>query len=632
MTDHTRVLYVDDDANSLEVRAMMLGEYGFDVVTETNVADARRRLAEAEIDCVLSDLDMPDEDGFDLLEYVRDTHPELPFIMFTSHESENVIEDALESGATDYFPKSMTNVSYRLLAHRIEQAIRTAEAEQGIAAGPGTPPTTESEDKEEVGVAQTEFDPPTDRSRTADSPGRDSAVPAEKTSATSMAYPTTPAPSSGEGTATVSATASNWKPATPEDPSAEERTWNVTSETENALAWLDSDEGRPREDERASEQNRTPDGEAVERDGFIYPAARAGSDRQEKQPVDDSESAEEELGSDDLGIVGTVDVGDEPEEPDVEAESTEVESEPDPEEALPISGIPPSESSAEPATPVDATEEDDTSNISRSVAVGAEGTGRGTDESGLGSKINLGVDAPEAVSEAQSTTVETESAVDDEESPLDEQPKPEVEPDVEPKPGASDHDHDHVHLDGFEPLPGEGVLVECGSQDDRKGHACLDLLGLDNVEGRNVLLIRYRQIGSDRLRRIAENAEDVHLISIGYRQTIPDALDDLVEMTRISNPSELTRLGIVMTRVIENWDAESLDTVICVDSLNVLMGYTDERSVFRFLHVLLSKLRSANAISHFHIEPSGGGTQSADTLKPLFDSVITIDDDGVHIE
>jgi len=145
-------------------------------------------------------------------------------------------------------------------------------------------------------------------------------------------------------------------------------------------------------------------------------------------------------------------------------------------------------------------------------------------------------------------------------------------------------------------------------------------------------LIRYRQIGSDRLRRIAENAEDVHLISIGYRQTIPDALDDLVEMTRISNPSELTRLGIVMTRVIENWDAESLDTVICVDSLNVLMGYTDERSVFRFLHVLLSKLRSANAISHFHIEPSGGGTQSADTLKPLFDSVITIDDDGVHIE
>jgi len=45
MTDPTRVLYVDDDSNSLEVRATILGEYGFDVVTETNVADAEGRIA-----------------------------------------------------------------------------------------------------------------------------------------------------------------------------------------------------------------------------------------------------------------------------------------------------------------------------------------------------------------------------------------------------------------------------------------------------------------------------------------------------------------------------------------------------------------------------------------------------------
>jgi len=63
MPDPIRVLYVDDDDNSLEVRATILGEYGLDVVTETTVTDAERRLEEGDVDCVLSDLEMPDATG-----------------------------------------------------------------------------------------------------------------------------------------------------------------------------------------------------------------------------------------------------------------------------------------------------------------------------------------------------------------------------------------------------------------------------------------------------------------------------------------------------------------------------------------------------------------------------------------
>jgi len=174
-------------------------------------------------------------------------------------------------------------------------------------------------------------------------------------------------------------------------------------------------------------------------------------------------------------------------------------------------------------------------------------------------------------------------------------------------------------------------LVECASQDDRKAGACDDLLGLDRVEGRNVLLIRYRRIDGDRLRRIAEDAEAVSLIMIGYRQSVPDDLRG-VETTRIADASALTRLGIVVTRAIRQWDSGTTDTVVCLDSLDVLMGYKDERSVFRFLHVLLSKLRSGGAIAHFHIDRSNDNGQNADTIKPLFDSVVTIDDDGVRIE
>ncbi|MFO7925514.1 MAG: DUF7504 family protein [Halobacteriota archaeon] len=458
MTGQTRVLYVDDDANSLEVRAMMLEEFGVDVITETSVEDARRRLENDDIDCVLSDLDMPDEDGFDLLEHVQATHPELPFILFTSYESEDVIERALNLGAADYFPKSLTNISYRLLAYRIKRAIQLVEAEQAIAASANA---QVDENGGDVTLTRTETD-----SVNAESRG-DLETSKRGTAAVTETGATKPASSTAVGDGRT-------KPGQDTADEAEERTEPasddgnrvITGKVRDALRWLD---------------RHTPKTE--------------------------------------------------PEDPT---------------------------STSEPRT-----------------------------------------DEPR-VSEPKS------------ERPI--------------------REHDRVLPDSLELEPGDGILLECGSHDDRKGHACIDLLELDNVEERNVLLIRYRRIRPERLRRIAEDAENVHLISIGYRQSIPDGIDEHVETTQISNPSELTRLGIVMTRVIGEWDTDTLDTVVCVDSLEILIGYTDERSVFRFLHVLLSKLRSTNAISHFHIEPSLDGSHNAETFKPLFDWVVTIDHDGVHVE
>ena len=650
MTKPSRVLYVDDNSNSLEVRAMMLGEYGIDVVTETNVEDARGRLAEGDIDCVVSDLDMPDEDGFDLLEYVQDTHPELPFILFTSHESEDVIERALDSGATDYFPKSLTNVSYRLLAHRIEQAIRMAGSEQAPAAGSDTR-VDEPKAEAEVSVPQTEIDPANKKHRAdVESWGWNSDPVTEEATETPTAVgdanesPITVASDESVETAESMANGSDWK---------------VTSVTNAGLQWLDSDERRIEPDEPSVASGQEPDEGDVEADEFVYPASGETSDRWES-------TLQRTVDSGGIEIVGTVERESDTEMSDITAdtgpdavttstdESTVTVSEP--KTASPIPGISPSSISTETPEAIEKPGDHDGTN---GKARPTTESGEADSEGGLAAKINLGPDSSPATEPSHESTSSGPEASDPDSQPdqsaTDRQPtpgapvRPEPEPDrvseiqdesteavteskTETDTGSSTHEHERTLLDGFDPQPGDGVLVECGSQDSRKGHACLDLLGVDDVEGRNVLLIRYRQIGSERLRRIAEDARDVHLISIGYRQSVPNEIDDLVETTRISNPSELTRLGIVMTRVIGNWDTDSVETVVCLDSLDILAGYKDERSVFRFLHVLLSKLQSSNAISHFHIDPSGSDTQGADTLKPLFDSIVTIDDDGVHIE
>jgi CheY-like chemotaxis protein len=646
MTNSPRVLYVDDNSNSLEVRAIMLGEYGIDVVTETNVEDARGRLAEGDIDCVLSDLDMPDEDGFDLLEYVEETHPEIPFIMFTSHESEDVIGRALDSGAIDYFPKSLTNVSYRLLAHRIEQAVRIVEAEQAVAAGADTR-VGETETEAEIGVPRTEVDPSTKRQQAdVDGWGWEMHGPTETTAADPVSAAT--AENTQNGPRRIAADG----PAETAEPTAD-TDWKVTRETNDALQWLNSDETGAELD--AIEPRTDENGTEPEPDPFIYPGEKTSVDAEPK--AGDETEVTAETRDEGIDIVGTVQMEPESEDPEITAETKASTATADTEEPTstvteptkisPIPGAAPPGVSTEAPESTKAPSEN--GEIDEAPVASAESGGTDGEEQ-LAAKINLGSDTAEEASQApeepersterqKKTPADAESlpsvslGPEDREDPtLEAEPESEGEDGPEPEPDPSAHEHDHTLLEEFDPEPGEGVLVECGSQDSRKGHACLDLLGLDNVEGRNVLLIRYRKMGSERLRRIAEDAEDVHLISIGYQQSVPDDISDLVETTRINDPSELTRLGIVMTRVIGDWDTESFQTVVCLDSLDILLGYKDDRSVFRFLHVLLSKLQSADAISHFHIEPSRDGDQGADTLKPLFDSIITIDDDGIHMQ
>lgn len=179
---------------------------------------------------------------------------------------------------------------------------------------------------------------------------------------------------------------------------------------------------------------------------------------------------------------------------------------------------------------------------------------------------------------------------------------------------------------------GSAVLVQCGSQDERKSSACTDLLGTDQVADRQVLLVRYRKMSESRLERIATDADRTKIISIGYAQPIPQSVEDTVENVKINNPNDVTRLGIVVSGTIDEWQSTDGEVVLCFDPLDVLIQYKNVQSAFRFLHIFLSKLESGNVISHFHVDPSAGDPQEINTLKPLFDSVVTIDSVGTHLE
>ncbi|MFB6179221.1 MAG: PAS domain S-box protein [Halorientalis sp.] len=130
-----RVLHVDDEPDQVELSSLYLEREreSLTVLTETSATDALSRLAETSVDCIVSDYDMPGMDGLAFLEMVRESHPELPFILFTGKGSEEIASDAISAGVTDYLQKEVGSDQYAVLANRIERAVDANRAKDALA-------------------------------------------------------------------------------------------------------------------------------------------------------------------------------------------------------------------------------------------------------------------------------------------------------------------------------------------------------------------------------------------------------------------------------------------------------------------------------------------------------------------
>jgi PAS domain S-box-containing protein len=134
MNGPVRVLHVDDDPAFVDVSAELLEHEAddFDVETVTSPVEALDRVERDAFHCIVSDYDMPRMDGIELLEAVRETHPDLPFVLFTGNGSESVASEAVAAGATDYLRKGGERNQYAMLANRIRNAVEATRSKRGL--------------------------------------------------------------------------------------------------------------------------------------------------------------------------------------------------------------------------------------------------------------------------------------------------------------------------------------------------------------------------------------------------------------------------------------------------------------------------------------------------------------------
>ncbi len=125
-----RILYVDDEPSLLDIGKLFLEASGdFNVTTALSPPDGIRMLEQEQFDAIVSDYQMPGMDGIQFLMEVRKCFGQVPFILFTGRGREEVVIQALNSGADFYLQKGgEPDSQFAELSHKIRQAVQQKQA------------------------------------------------------------------------------------------------------------------------------------------------------------------------------------------------------------------------------------------------------------------------------------------------------------------------------------------------------------------------------------------------------------------------------------------------------------------------------------------------------------------------
>jgi CheY-like chemotaxis protein len=100
-----KILWVDDEIESLQSQILFLKNKGYEVNAMTNGFDAIDFVKENQIDVVLLDETMPGITGLETLAKIKEVNSQVPVVLITKNETENLMDEAIGSQITDYLIK-----------------------------------------------------------------------------------------------------------------------------------------------------------------------------------------------------------------------------------------------------------------------------------------------------------------------------------------------------------------------------------------------------------------------------------------------------------------------------------------------------------------------------------------------
>ena len=123
-----RVLIVDDEADIRDLLEMTLMRMGLETATAGDLKEAYQRLETGQYDLCLSDMQLPDGLGLELLTHIGKSYPGTPVAVITAHGSAENAVAALKAGAFDYLAKP---VSLQQLRDLVRVALKLPQTSNG---------------------------------------------------------------------------------------------------------------------------------------------------------------------------------------------------------------------------------------------------------------------------------------------------------------------------------------------------------------------------------------------------------------------------------------------------------------------------------------------------------------------
>ena len=126
------VLMIDDDPEfcNLIADGLEANDETLAVETTNSPSSGLAIVNERPPDCVVSDYDMPEMNGIELLGTIREDYPKIPFILYTSKGDETVASKAITAGTTDYLSKGYGSEHYDHLSTLIQAIVKEHREEQ----------------------------------------------------------------------------------------------------------------------------------------------------------------------------------------------------------------------------------------------------------------------------------------------------------------------------------------------------------------------------------------------------------------------------------------------------------------------------------------------------------------------
>jgi len=116
-----RALIVDDEPDLCQLAEITLNRMGIDTISAHNIKDAEKFLGEHEFNLCLTDMNLPDGNGIDLVKHIQQSYPHIPVAVITAYGNMESAVLALKAGAFDFISKP---VDLNVLRGLVESSLK----------------------------------------------------------------------------------------------------------------------------------------------------------------------------------------------------------------------------------------------------------------------------------------------------------------------------------------------------------------------------------------------------------------------------------------------------------------------------------------------------------------------------